>query len=72
MHTNSDMKSNVVWLLQQSVFGDVPNYLSASVPPSKFPERHFCSVCGYPFLVIGCGDCSRFCRFMNALLDRDN
>jgi len=37
--------------LQQSLFGDVPNYLSASVPPSKFPERHFCSVCGYPLLL---------------------
>jgi len=39
-------------LLQQSLFGDVPNYLSAGVPPSKFPERHFCSVCGYPLLLL--------------------
>jgi len=44
--------SHMFSLLQQSVFGDVPNYLSAGVPPSKFPERHFCSVCGYPFIVI--------------------
>ena len=39
----------VTCFLQQSLFGDVPNYLSAGIPPSKFPERHFCSVCGYPF-----------------------
>ena len=37
--------------LQQSLFGDEPNYFSAGVPASKFPERHFCSVCGYPFYV---------------------
>ena len=33
---------------QESEVGE-PSYSSANVPPSKFPERHFCSVCGYPF-----------------------
>lgn len=46
---------------EQSLFGDVPNYLSAGVPPSKFPERHFCSVCGFPsnYTCVTCG--SRYC-----------
>lgn len=34
---------------QESEAGE-PSYNSANVPPSKFPERHFCSVCGYPFI----------------------
>lgn len=27
-----------------------PSYLTAVIPPSKFPPRHFCAVCGYPFI----------------------
>ncbi|XP_020619522.1 zinc finger HIT domain-containing protein 1-like [Orbicella faveolata] len=33
---------------QQEAEAGEPSYNSANVPPSKFPERHFCSVCGYP------------------------
>ena len=33
---------------QQEGDAGEPSYNSANVPPSKFPERHFCSVCGYP------------------------
>ncbi|KAG8238240.1 hypothetical protein J437_LFUL018185 [Ladona fulva] len=37
------------------------NYISAQAPPSQFPERHFCSVCGFPsnYTCIPCG--SRYC-----------
>ncbi|KAJ7328156.1 Zinc finger HIT domain-containing protein 1 [Desmophyllum pertusum] len=34
---------------QQEAEAGEPSYNSANVPPSKLPERHFCSVCGYPF-----------------------
>ena len=38
-----------------------PNYSSAQAPPSKFPERHFCAVCGFPsnYTCIACG--ARYC-----------
>lgn len=26
---------------------ELPNYVSACAPQSKFPSRHFCSVCGF-------------------------
>ncbi|KAG6450635.1 hypothetical protein O3G_MSEX006679 [Manduca sexta] len=40
---------------------DPPNYLSAQAPPSKFPDRHFCAVCGFPsnYTCIPCG--ARYC-----------
>lgn len=28
---------------------DSVGYDSAGVPPSRFPDRKFCAVCGYPF-----------------------
>ena len=37
------------FIQQQETEAGEPSYTSANVPPSKFPERHFCSVCGYPF-----------------------
>lgn len=38
-----------------------PNYSSAQASPSKFPERHFCAVCGFPssYTCIPCG--ARYC-----------
>ncbi|KAF7406287.1 hypothetical protein HZH68_005656 [Vespula germanica] len=38
-----------------------PNYASAQAPPSRFPERHFCAVCGFPsnYTCIPCG--ARYC-----------
>ena len=34
--------------LQQLSSDEGPNYLTICVPPSKYPPRHFCAVCGYP------------------------
>ncbi|XP_072034092.1 zinc finger HIT domain-containing protein 1-like [Amphiura filiformis] len=38
-----------------------PNYLTACVPPSKFPERRFCAICGFPsnYTCVSCG--ARYC-----------
>ncbi|KAK2155717.1 hypothetical protein LSH36_233g08158 [Paralvinella palmiformis] len=53
---------------EQMMTGDLPGYQTACVPPSHFPERHFCSVCGYPckfhtfpsnYTCVQCG--SRYC-----------
>lgn len=40
---------------------DAPNYCSAQVGPSQFPERHFCAVCGFPsnYTCTSCG--TRYC-----------
>lgn len=46
---------------QQEAEAGEPSYTSAKVPPSKFPERHFCAVCGFPsnYICVSCG--SRYC-----------
>lgn len=38
-----------------------PNYVSAQIPPSKFPERRFCAVCGFScsYTCLSCG--ARYC-----------
>ncbi|XP_012242001.1 zinc finger HIT domain-containing protein 1 [Bombus vosnesenskii] len=38
-----------------------PNYASAQAQPSRFPERQFCAVCGFPsnYTCIPCG--ARYC-----------
>ncbi|KAM4748506.1 zinc finger HIT domain-containing protein 1 isoform 1-T1 [Rhinophrynus dorsalis] len=40
---------------------DGPNYLTACAAPSSFPQRHFCSVCGFPsnYSCVSCG--ARYC-----------
>jgi zinc finger HIT domain-containing protein 1 len=40
---------------------DGPNYATAQAPPTNFPERHFCAVCGFPsnYTCTACG--TRFC-----------
>nr|CAG4645901.1 EOG090X0GXS [Lynceus sp. MCZ IZ 141354] len=40
---------------------DPQNYMSAQAPPSQFPERHFCAVCGFPstYTCVACG--ARYC-----------
>lgn len=62
-HFKQRFRKNFAALLEeeQSSFREGPTYLSASVPPSKFPERHFCSVCGFPsnYTCVQCG--SRYC-----------
>ena len=46
---------------QQLTSHSEPNYLTACVPPSRFPERHFCAVCGFPsnYTCVPCG--ARYC-----------
>lgn len=38
-----------------------PNYSTAQAPPSSYPERHFCAVCGFPstYTCIPCG--AKYC-----------
>ncbi|XP_076097118.1 zinc finger HIT domain-containing protein 1-like isoform X1 [Mytilus galloprovincialis] len=38
-----------------------PSYLSAQIPASRFPERHFCAVCGFTsnYTCVQCG--ARYC-----------
>lgn len=46
---------------EQSINPHGPNYLSIQAPPSRFPERRLCAVCGHPapYTCIPCG--ARFC-----------
>ncbi|XP_032230927.1 zinc finger HIT domain-containing protein 1 [Nematostella vectensis] len=46
---------------QQETEEGQESYASANVPPSRFPERHFCSVCGFPsnYTCVSCG--ARYC-----------
>lgn len=38
-----------------------PSYVTAVAPPSKYPPRHFCAVCGFPsnYTCVTCG--ARYC-----------
>lgn len=40
---------------------DKPSYITAAAPPSRFPPRHFCAVCGFPscYTCVTCG--ARYC-----------
>lgn len=41
--------------------GDDPNYTTAEASPSRYPPRHFCSVCGFVsnYTCLPCGQ--RYC-----------
>lgn len=56
-------RKNFNALLEEEQFNsnETPNYLSACAPPSQFPNRHFCSVCGFPssYKCVSCG--ARYC-----------
>ena len=41
--------------------GSEPNYSTSEALPSKFPNRHFCAVCGFPsdYTCIPCG--AKYC-----------
>ncbi|XP_013422144.1 zinc finger HIT domain-containing protein 1 isoform X1 [Lingula anatina] len=54
-------KKNFASLLEEEHNTEEPNYFSAQVPPSQFPERHFCAVCGSPsnYKCVPCG--ARYC-----------
>lgn len=57
-------RKTFVQLLEEDriVNPDGPSYTTAQADPSKFPERHFCAVCGLPsnYTCTACG--SRYCR----------
>uniref|UniRef100_A0A0K8TQG4 Putative zinc finger hit domain-containing protein 1 n=1 Tax=Tabanus bromius TaxID=304241 RepID=A0A0K8TQG4_TABBR len=56
-------RKNFVQLLEEEkqINPDPPNYCSAKVPPSNFPQRHFCAVCG-SFSCYTCTACgTRYC-----------
>ncbi|XP_041358714.1 zinc finger HIT domain-containing protein 1-like [Gigantopelta aegis] len=46
---------------EQMMNKDGPTYFTASVPPSTFPSRHFCAICGYlsNYTCVQCG--TRYC-----------
>uniref|UniRef100_A0ABM0GQH4 Zinc finger HIT domain-containing protein 1-like n=1 Tax=Saccoglossus kowalevskii TaxID=10224 RepID=A0ABM0GQH4_SACKO len=50
-HYKQRFRKNFTALLEEELMNmqEPSNYLSACVPPSTFPERKFCAVCGYPF-----------------------
>ncbi|XP_077987981.1 zinc finger HIT domain-containing protein 1-like [Glandiceps talaboti] len=62
-HFKQRFRKNFNALLEEEHLNmpEPPNYITACVPPSKFPERKFCAVCGFPsnYTCISCG--SRYC-----------
>ncbi|XP_054708969.1 zinc finger HIT domain-containing protein 1-like [Uloborus diversus] len=57
-------RKNFTALLEEELANCPPgkfNYIKAVVPPSKYPPRHFCSVCGFSsnYTCVQCG--ARFC-----------
>lgn len=56
-------RKNFTALLEEEQLSckEPPNYLSACVPSSNLPPRHFCAVCGFPsnYTCISCG--TRYC-----------
>nr|XP_033779460.1 zinc finger HIT domain-containing protein 1 [Geotrypetes seraphini] len=62
-HFKLRFRKNFQTLLEEQnlSIGEGPNYLTACAPPSKFPQRHFCAVCGCPsnYTCVSCG--ARYC-----------
>ncbi|XP_061557127.1 zinc finger HIT domain-containing protein 1 [Phyllopteryx taeniolatus] len=62
-HFKLRFRKNFTALLEEENLADKPepNYLSALVPPSSLPPRHFCCVCGFPsnYTCTTCG--GRYC-----------
>ncbi|XP_046388833.1 zinc finger HIT domain-containing protein 1 [Ischnura elegans] len=54
-------KSFAQLIEEEKTYAQEHNYITAQAPPSQFPERHFCSVCGFPsnYTCIPCG--ARYC-----------
>lgn len=46
---------------ERQVNSQGPNYITAQAPPTNYPQRHFCAVCGFPssYTCTSCG--TRFC-----------
>ncbi|XP_072255368.1 zinc finger HIT domain-containing protein 1 isoform X1 [Pyxicephalus adspersus] len=64
-HFKQRFRKNFQALLEEQVgnlsTNEGPNYLTACAPASNFPQRHFCSVCGFPsnYCCVSCG--ARYC-----------
>ncbi|XP_036381502.1 zinc finger HIT domain-containing protein 1 isoform X2 [Megalops cyprinoides] len=62
-HFKQRFRKNFQALLEEEnlSMSEGPNYLTACAPPSKFPQRHFCAVCGFPssYTCVSCG--ARYC-----------
>ncbi|KAL5476246.1 hypothetical protein EMCRGX_G026168, partial [Ephydatia muelleri] len=48
-HFKQRFRKTFQTLLEELINIQGPSYLTATAPPSRFPPRHLCSVCGYPF-----------------------
>ncbi|XP_070810477.1 zinc finger HIT domain-containing protein 1 isoform X2 [Pituophis catenifer annectens] len=69
IYTRKIRKTVLTWLaewwkrkFQQNLnTSEGPNYLTACAPPSNLPQRHFCTVCGFPsnYTCVSCG--ARYC-----------
>ncbi|XP_026067870.1 zinc finger HIT domain-containing protein 1-like isoform X2 [Carassius auratus] len=62
-HFKQRFRKNFQTLLEEEDLSvsEGPNYLTACAEPSKFPQRHFCAVCGFPsnYTCVSCG--ARYC-----------
>ncbi|XP_026105687.1 zinc finger HIT domain-containing protein 1-like isoform X3 [Carassius auratus] len=62
-HFKQRFRKNFQALLEEEDLSvsEGPNYLIACAEPSKFPQRHFCAVCGFPsnYTCVSCG--ARYC-----------
>ncbi|XP_070537937.1 zinc finger HIT domain-containing protein 1-like [Ptychodera flava] len=62
-HFKQRFRKNFNALLEEEQLNmpEPPNYVTANVPASKFPERKFCAVCGFPsnYTCVSCG--ARYC-----------
>lgn len=56
-------RKNFAALLEEEAqnFAEDRNYLTAQVPPPRYPARHFCAVCGFKsdYTCVQCG--ARYC-----------
>ncbi|VDP08300.1 unnamed protein product [Soboliphyme baturini] len=55
------LKKSFSAMLAEEKLVDEPNYFSCQAPPSKFPARRFCAVCGFKaqYVCMRCG--ARYC-----------
>ncbi|XP_059406361.1 zinc finger HIT domain-containing protein 1 isoform X2 [Carassius carassius] len=62
-HFKQRFRKNFQTLLEEEDLSvsEGPNYLTACAEPSKFPQRHFCAVCGFlsNYTCVSCG--ARYC-----------
>mmetsp|Transcript_13018 Transcript_13018/g.24181 ORF Transcript_13018/g.24181 Transcript_13018/m.24181 type:complete len:158 (+) Transcript_13018:2591-3064(+) len=58
-------------LVAEDAASGLPNFTSMTVAKSRYPRRHFCSICGYlsKYTCVRCGQ--RFCKKSCALVHRE-